>query len=95
MIFSGSDFRFLQPAEQEAKVVEHLERAIEQLRAMPDAKQALAVDLLLDIAEAASENVYELSEEEAQAYDAGIADLDNGRVASEAEVERVFSKYQK
>lgn len=72
-----------------------LERAIEKLRAMPEGKQALAVDLLLDIAEAASEGIYELSEDEARAYDAGIADLDCGRVATKSEVDRVFARYRK
>ena len=42
-----------------------------------------------------SDEVYHLTDEERRLVDEGLAELDRGEVASEAEVRAVFDKYRK
>ena len=71
-----------------------LERVIDKVRALPEDRQKLAIEVLEEIV-AANDEVYVLTEEEERLIDESLADLDRGLVASDAEVRAVFDKYIK
>jgi hypothetical protein len=70
-----------------------LEQAIEKVRKLPRERQEYAAEVLEQIAEA-GEAVYVLSDEKRRLVQEGLAELDRGEVASEAEVRAVFDKYR-
>jgi hypothetical protein len=74
-------------------MIKVLEQAIEKVRKLPREQQEYAAEVLEQIAEA-GETVYVLSDEERRLVQEGLAELDRGEVASEAEVRAVFDKYR-
>jgi predicted transcriptional regulator len=75
-------------------MIKALEQAIEKVKALSEERQEYAAEVLEQIA-AAGDEVYRLSEEERRLVQEGLAELDGGEVASEAEVRAVFDKYRK
>lgn len=70
-----------------------LDRAMQKVRSLPSADQELAAELLEDFAAEPRGEIYQLSAEEEQLIDEGLAELDRGEVASQAEVDAVFARY--
>lgn len=60
-----------------------LEQAIEKIRALPDDAQEYAASVLEQIA-AAGGGIYRLTEEERVLIQEGLADLDAGRIVTDA-----------
>ena len=75
-------------------MIKALERAIEKVKALSEERQEYAAELLEQIADADDDAVYRLSDEERRLVREGLAELDRGEVASEAEVRAVFDKYR-
>jgi hypothetical protein len=78
----------------ELSVIKALEQAIEKIKTLSKERQEYAAEVLEQIAEAGDE-VYRLSDEERRLVREGLAELDRGETASEAEVRAVFDKYRK
>jgi hypothetical protein len=76
-------------------MIKALEQAIEKIKTLSAERQQYAAEVLEEIAEAGDDDIYYLSNEERRLVREGLADLDAGRVASEAEVRAVFDKYRK
>jgi hypothetical protein len=74
-------------------MIKALEQAIEKVKALSAERQEQAAELLELIA-SGGDAVYCLSEEERRLVGEGLAELDRGEVASEAEVRAVFNKYR-
>ena len=74
-------------------MIKVLEQAIEKVKKLPREQQEYAAELLEQIAES-GEAVYVLSDEERRLVREGLDELDQGEVASEAEVRAVFDKYR-
>ena len=70
-----------------------LKQAIEKAKKLSKERQEYAADLLEQIAEAGDE-VYALTDEERQLVREGLAELDRGEMAADAEVRAVFDKYR-
>ena len=75
-------------------MIKALEKAIEKVKALSEERQEYAAELLEQIANADDDAVYRLSDEERRLVREGLAELDRGEVASEAEVRAVFDKYR-
>ena len=75
-------------------MIKALEQAIEKVKALSEERQEYAAELLEQIANADDDAVYRLSDEERRLVREGLAELDRGEVASEAEVRAVFDKYR-
>jgi peptidoglycan hydrolase CwlO-like protein len=74
-------------------MIKALEQAIEKVKALSEERQEYAAELLEQIA-GAEDTVYRLSDEERRLVREGLAELDRGEAASEAEVRAVFDKYR-
>jgi hypothetical protein len=74
-------------------MIKALEQAIEKVKTLSDERQEQAAELLELIA-SGGDAVHPLSEEERRLVREGLAELDRGEVASEAEVRAVFNKYR-
>jgi hypothetical protein len=74
-------------------VIKVLEQAIEKVKALSTERQEYAAEVLEQIADA-GDAVYHLSDEERRMVREGLAELDRGEVATEAEVRAVFDKYR-
>lgn len=74
-------------------MIKVLEDAIEKVKKLPPERQEYAAEVLEQIAEAGDE-IYPLSEDERRLVREGLAELDRGDAASEAEVRSVFDKYR-
>jgi predicted transcriptional regulator len=74
-------------------MIKELENAIEKVKALSEDQQRYAAEVLEQIA-AAGDQVYRLSEEERRAVREGLAELDRGEIASDADVRAVFDKYR-
>ena len=74
-------------------MIKVLEQAIEKIKKLPRERQEYAAEVLEQIAEA-REDVYVLSDEERRLVREGLDELDQGEIASEAEVRAVFDKYR-
>jgi peptidoglycan hydrolase CwlO-like protein len=74
-------------------MIKALEKAIEKLKALPKERQEYAAEVLEQIANA-DDKVYRLSDEERRLVREGLAELDRGETASEAEARAVFDKYR-
>lgn len=74
-------------------MIKVLEDAIEKVKQLPPERQEYAAEVLEQIAEAGAA-VYPLSDEERLLVREGLAELDRGDVASDAEVRTVFDKYR-
>jgi hypothetical protein len=75
-------------------MIKALERAIEKVKALSAERQQYAAEVLEQIAEAGGE-VYRLTHEERRLVREGLAELEPGEAASEAEVREVFDKYRR
>ena len=73
-------------------MIKGLEQAVEKVKKLSKEHQELAAELLEQIA-AAGDEIYHLSEEERRLVREGLAELDRGEFATEAEVRGVFDKY--
>ncbi len=73
-------------------MIKDLARAIEKIKGLPEDRQRFAAALLEQIA--SSSNIYGLSAEERELVEEGLAELDRGDVATEAQVRAVFDKYR-
>ncbi len=74
-------------------MIKVLEQAIEKVKALSTERQEYAAEVLEQIADA-GDAVYHLSDEERRMVREGLAELDRGEVATEAEVRAVFDKYR-
>ena len=74
-------------------MIKVLEQAIEKIKKLPRKQQGYAAEVLEQIAES-GEAVYVLSDEERRLVREGLDELQQGEVASEAEVRAVFDKYR-
>lgn len=74
-------------------MIKALEQAIEKVKKLSRERQEYAAEVLERIAEADDE-VYVLSDEERHLVREGLAELDRGEVATDAEVRAVFDKYR-
>ena len=70
-----------------------LEDAIEKVKKLPPERQEYAAEVLEQIAEAGA-GVYTLSDEERRLVREGLAELERGEAASEADARAVFDKYR-
>jgi hypothetical protein len=74
-------------------MIKALEQAIEKVKSLPKERQEYAAGMLEQIANADDE-LYRLSDEERRVVREGLAELDRGEEASQAEVRAVFDKYR-
>jgi hypothetical protein len=74
-------------------MIKALEQAIEKVKALSEERQEYAAEVLEQIANS-GDGIYQLSEEERRLVREGLAELDRGEAASEAEVRAVFDKYR-
>jgi DNA-binding FrmR family transcriptional regulator len=74
-------------------MIKVLEQAIEKVKALSQEQQEYAAAVLEQIA-ASNGELYHLTDEERRLVDEGLAELDRGEVASDAEVRAVFDKYR-
>ena len=74
-------------------MIKVLEQAIEKVRGLSEDRQRYAAEVLEQIA-AAEGDVYRLSELEGELIREGLAELDRGEVATEAQVREVFDKFR-
>ncbi len=74
-------------------MIKALEQAIEKVKALSAERQEHAAELLEPIA-SGSDDVYQLSENERRLVREGLAELERGDIATEAEVRAVFDKYR-
>ncbi len=74
-------------------MIKALEQAIEQVATLSPERQEHAAQILRLIAEA-GDHVYELSPRESRLIDEGLAELERGEYAKEADVRAVFDKYR-
>jgi predicted transcriptional regulator len=72
-------------------MIKVLEKAIEKIRGLPPARQEYAASVLEQIA-AAGEGVYSLSDDERAAVREGLADLDAGRIVSDADMTAFWNR---
>ena len=74
-------------------MIKALEQAIEKVKKLSRERQEYAAEVLEQIAET-DDQVYTLSDEERRLVREGLAELDRGEVATDAEVRAVFDKYR-
>lgn len=72
-------------------MIKDLEDAIEKLKSLSPERQRYAAEVLEHIA-AAGDGLHRLSDEERQFVREGIADLDAGRVVSEADMSAFWNR---
>lgn len=75
-------------------MIKALEQAVEKVKMLSREQQEYAAEVLEQIVEA-GDAVYALSDEERRMVREGLAELDRGEYATEAEVRAVFDKYRK
>ena len=74
-------------------MIKVLKDAIEKVKTLSDERQLYAAQVLERIAEA-GDGVYRLSEEERRLVREGIADLDNGRIVSDADMDAFWRRHR-
>ena len=74
-------------------MIKVLEQAIEKVKALSTERQEYAAEVLEQIADA-GDDVYHLSDDERRMVREGLAELDRGEIATEAQVRAVFDKYR-
>jgi hypothetical protein len=74
-------------------MIKILEEAIEKVKALSEERQRYAAQVLELIAEA-GDDAYPLSEEERRLVREGIADLDAGRIVSDAEMDAFWRRHR-
>ena len=75
-------------------MIKALEQAIEKVKKLPKERQEYAAEVLEQIAEAGDE-IYALSDEERRLVRQGLAELDRGDFATDAEVEAAYARFRK
>jgi hypothetical protein len=75
-------------------MIKALKDAIEKARALPPERQSEIADVLEDMVRGAGD-VYVLSAEERALVEEGIADLDAGRIATDAEMDAFRRRHEK
>jgi predicted transcriptional regulator len=75
-------------------MIKPLEDAIEKVRLLSDERQRYAAHVLETIAEA-GEGIYRLDDEERRLVREGLADLDAGRIVSDAEMEAFWHRHDR
>lgn len=73
---------------------EQIEAVLDRVQSWPIARQEDAVSLLLSM-EAQETTPFILSEEDEADIEAALEDVEQGRFASEEEIEAVFSQYRR
>ena len=73
-------------------MIKPLENAIEKIRALPEDRQVYVAEILEQIAD--DSGVHAVSDDERRFIREGLAELDRGDVATEAQVRAVFDKYR-
>lgn len=76
-------------------MIKALEKAIEKIKALSEERQEYAAVVLEEIAEEDSDEIYRLNDEERRLVREGLAELDRGERATEAEARAVYDKYRK
>jgi hypothetical protein len=74
-------------------MIKVLETAIEKVKSLSEDRQRYAAEVLERIANA-GDGIHFLSDDERRHVAEGLAELDRGEVASEADVRAVFDKYR-
>jgi hypothetical protein len=74
-------------------MIKVLKDAIEKVKTLSDERQLYAAQVLERIADA-GDGVYRLGEEERRLVRDGIADLDNGRIVSEADMDAFWRRHR-
>jgi predicted transcriptional regulator len=74
-------------------MIKVLEQAVEKVKKLSKERQEYAAEVLEQIAEA-GDGVYSLTDEERRLVREGLAELDRGEVATDAEVRSVYDKYR-
>lgn len=74
-------------------MIKVLEDAIEKVKTLSEERQRYAAQVLEQIAEAGNE-VYRLSMEERRLTREGIADLDAGRIVSDADMDAFWRRHR-
>jgi predicted transcriptional regulator len=74
-------------------MIKVLEQAIEKVRGLSEDRQRYAAEVLEQFA-AAESDIYRLSELERELIREGLAGLDRGEVATEAQVREVFDRFR-
>lgn len=74
-------------------MIKVLEQAIEKVKALSEAEQRYAAQLLEQLAET-GDDVYVLSDEERHLIQEARDELDRGEVATPAQVRAIFDKYR-
>ena len=73
-------------------MIKVLEQAIEKVKALSPERQAYAAEVLEQIAE--GEGVYRLSDEERRQVAEGLADLDDGRIVPDKEMDVFWARHR-
>jgi hypothetical protein len=74
-------------------VAEVLEAAIEKVRGLSEERQRYVAQVLEQIVEA-GDDVYRLSDEERRLLRDGLADLDAGRIVSDADMDAFWRRHR-
>ena len=74
-------------------MIKSLENAVQKVSAQSEQRQRYAAEVLERIA-SAPDDIYVMSDAERNLVEEGLAELDRGEVATEAEVRAVFDKYR-
>ena len=73
-------------------MIKVLEQAIEKVKALSPERQAYAAEVLEQIAE--GDGVYRLSDEERRQVAEGLADLDDGRIVPDKEMDVFWARHR-
>ena len=71
-----------------------LDRAVKRVKALPRDKQAVAAELLGDVAHIQDDGIYVLSASEERLISEGLVELDRGESVSHAEIKALLAKYR-
>ena len=74
-------------------MIKVLEQAVEKIKALSRERQEYAAEVLEQIADA-GDDVYRLGDEERRLVREGLADLDSGRVVSDAEMAEFWKRHR-
>ena len=74
-------------------MIKILEQAIEKVKTLSEERQTYAAEVLEQIADGGVD-IYRLSDDERRKVREGLAELDRGQIAAEADVRAVFDKYR-
>ncbi len=72
-----------------------LNQALERVETWPAEAQDQLAEIALDLDAALKDIVYEPTDEELQGIDRGLRDANQGRFATDAEVEATFAKFHR